>query len=55
MAFTPVDDTAIHLMKTLIDDRVRAITSQEETVSISFESGAKLIIYDAEFEEDSDT
>ena len=54
MPFTPVDDTAVHLMKTLVGDLVQDVESKDDYVTVKFESGAKLIVYDGEFEEEDD-
>jgi 3-methyladenine DNA glycosylase Mpg len=49
----PVDDTTVHLAKALVGSMVTDVFEEDEVTTILFETGAKLIIYDAELEEES--
>lgn len=48
----PLDDTAIHLAKALVGTLVQDVREAGETIELVFENGAKLIIYDAELEDE---
>lgn len=48
----PVNDTALHILKAIQDVAVQDVESTEDTLRVSFANGAKLIIYDGEFEDE---